>query len=125
MNHHLFPIRAAMFVVFCGAWFATASFAQNLPDTQTQYRQEMAACTSGQSHQDPATCSLEARNALAEAKRGGLSGAAGQSTTQRCEALQGDDRSDCLARMRGQGKVEGSVEGGGVLRETVTIVPAK
>lgn len=125
MTRHLFPIRPAILVVACSAWLAAASFAQNLPETHTQYRQEMAACTNGQSHQDPATCSLEARNALAEAQRGGLSSAAGQSVTQRCEALQGDERADCLARMRGQGKVEGSVEGGGVLRETVTIVPAK
>ena len=31
----------------------------------------------------------------------------------------------CEARVRGEGQVQGSVEGGGILRETVTLIPAK
>jgi hypothetical protein len=38
--------------------------------------------------------------------------------------LAGDERRDCLARMRGEGTVSGSVEAGGILREKVTVVPA-
>ena len=97
-------------------------------DADTRYRQEMAVCNSGQSNQDAATCREEARNAAAEMRRGSLSDAPGQyqqNAAQRCGALSGDDRSDCESRMRGEGSVSGSVAGGGVLRETVTIVPGK
>lgn len=97
-------------------------------ETQARVRQDTAACNSGQSSQDPATCRLEARNALAEAKRGGLNDAPGQyqaNALQRCADLPGDNRSDCESRVRGEGRSEGSVEGGGLIRETVTIVPAQ
>ena len=97
-------------------------------DADTRYRQEMAVCNSGQSNQDAATCREEARNAAAEMRRGGLSDAPAQyqqNAAQRCGALSGDDRGDCESRMRGQGGVSGSVAGGGILRETVTIVPGK
>ena len=31
----------------------------------------------------------------------------------------------CESRMRGEGRMEGSVHGGGILRESVMVVPAK
>ncbi len=107
---------------------ALAATAGAVAEAQARYRQDMAACQSGQSNQDRATCRLEAQRALAEARRGGLNDAAGQyqqNALQRCDALQGDDRSDCQARMSGQGSVEGSAADGGILRESVTIVPGK
>lgn len=97
-------------------------------DAQARYRQDIAVCNSGTSNQDPATCRLEARNALAEARRGGLNDAPGQyqqNALRRCDAQKGDDRIACEARVRGEGSVEGSVAGGGILRESVTVVPAK
>lgn len=97
-------------------------------DAQARYRQDIAACNSGTSNQDPATCRREARNALAEAMRGGLNDAPGQyqqNALRRCEVQKGDDRIACEARVRGEGRVEGSVAGGGILRESVTVVPAK
>ena len=116
---------AATSVFFCvGPVMAASASAE----AQARYRQDMAVCNSGQSNQDQATCRTEARNALAEARRGGLTDAPGQyeaNSTQRCSALKADDRSDCEARMRGQGSATGSVAGGGILRETVTVVPAK
>jgi hypothetical protein len=39
---------------------------------------------------------------------------------QRCEALKDADRTDCVARMQGQGTTSGSVAGGGIYRELVT-----
>jgi hypothetical protein len=44
----------------------------------------------------------------------------------RCEALAGDDRAACVARMNGEGTISGSVAGGGILRELVTseVVPS-
>ena len=97
-----------------------------LAEAQARYQQEMQACNSGRTTQDLATCRREARNALAEYKRGRLdnSGNLNANARQRCEALDGDDRRDCLARARGEGLQEGSVAGGGILRETITtIVP--
>ena len=94
---------------------------------QTRYQQDRAVCLSGASNQDRATCLKEAGAARAEAQRGGL----GDSTEpysdnqrKRCDQLPGSQRQDCLARMQGQGNVSGSVAGGGLLRETVTVVPA-
>jgi hypothetical protein len=111
---------------------ACASTAPWAADTgaasQSQYRQDMAMCNSGRSNQDPATCRLEVRNALAEARRGGLVSSAPETyqgnAVQRCKALEGIDRTACEGRMQGQGTVQGSVLGGGILRESTTTVPA-
>lgn len=43
----------------------------------------------------------------------------------RCEALPADDRDYCILRMKGEGTVSGSVEGGGILRELRVTVPAR
>ena len=97
-------------------------------EAQARYRQDMAMCNSGQSNQDPATCRLEARNALAEAKRGGLTAAPDQyqsNAVQRCGVFKGADRDECEARMRVENGASGSVAGGGILRESVTVVPVK
>ena len=103
-------------VAFCG--LGALLFAGSaLADTAAQtYQRERAACLSGQSAQDRATCLKEAGAALAEARRGGLTGASGMGA-DRCNALDGVERAACVARMNGAGKVTGSVEGGGLLRE--------
>ena len=106
-----------------------ASAAGDNPSAQAQarYRQDMALCASGKSNQDRATCQIEARSALAEARRGGL--AVAPDTTysanarQRCAAHTGIDKDACDARMRGEGSVAGSVGAGGILRESVTVLP--
>lgn len=106
----------------------TVQAAGSAADAQARYRQDMAACDSGASGQDRATCRLEARNALAEARRGGLNDDPGQyqqNALQRCNAHKDEDRTACEARMRGEGRVEGSVSGGGILRESVTTIPGK
>ena len=98
-------------------------------DAQERYRQEMAVCNSGQSHQDVKTCRTEARNALAEAKRGGLVDAApnqfSRNAVQRCAEFQGDERTACEARVFNPSRVDGSVTGGGLLRESVIVVPVR
>lgn len=43
----------------------------------------------------------------------------------RCDKHTGEDRELCLRRMRGEGTVSGSVEGGGILRELRITVPAE
>lgn len=112
-----------------GVSAALAANAGALAEAQARYRQDMAVCSSGQSNQDRATCRREARNALAEARRGGVSNAAAgerqQNALRRCSVHEGDDRTNCEARMLGEGRVEGSVASGGLLREHVTVVPGK
>ncbi|MGF6526521.1 hypothetical protein [Variovorax sp. PvP013] len=80
--------------------------------------------------QDRAACLREAGAARQEAQRGGLSnagpGVENQNALSRCKLQPPADRADCEARVKGTGQTstEGSVMGGGVIRETVTPVPA-
>lgn len=82
--------------------------------------------------QDRAACLREAGAARQESQRGGLStpagGAADANALARCQTQPASDRAACEARVRGTGAnttTSGSVMGGGVIRETVTPVPAK
>lgn len=111
-----------------GATAALAATADTPSDAQARYRQDMAVCSSGQSNQDLATCRLEAKNALAAAKRGGLKDAPDQyqqNALRRCDAHQGDDRIACQARILGEGNVQSDVEAGGVLRKSIMVTPAQ
>lgn len=93
---------------------------------QQRFHEDMAHCSRVQSTQDRRSCRLEARNALAEAKRGALSRPESDlkaNARLRCAAHEGIDRTACEARMRGEGTVDGSVGGGGVLRQSVIVVP--
>ena len=61
------------------------------------------------------------------ARRGDLDDTPGQyerNLLARCSSLPAPDRQDCERRMRGEGTVTGSVQGGGVYRELITVVPA-
>ena len=101
----------------------------NLSAAQARYEQDRAACISGQTNQDRATCLREAGAALQEARKGGAAGK-GQSQYEqnrllRCESLPAPDREDCVRRMSGEGTVSGSAQSGGIYRELRTTVPAK
>ena len=80
--------------------------------------------------QDKAACEREAGAAKQEAVRGGLtSGSApalDANAMERCQQLPAADKADCEARVRGAAgsSSSGSVMGGGVIRESVTPVPA-
>ena len=90
------------------------------------YQQERARCAA-QATEDRAACIREAGAALQASKRGQLDDSPAsyeQNRLARCSYLRGDDRQDCERRMRGEGTVRGSVEGGGIYRELVTRVPA-
>lgn len=89
---------------------------------------EMAACNNGTTQQDRATCMTEVKNANAAKRAGQLDNAGGQPSAnalQRCQALSGDDKVACEARMTGYGETKGSVAGGGVIREIETVVVPK
>jgi hypothetical protein len=94
-------------------------------DATGSYRHEVQSCLSGQTQQDQATCMREARNAKAEKQRGALDTADAQhqaNALARCDALAGEDKAACQARVMGYGNTSGSVAGGGVLREVETVV---
>lgn len=108
---------------------ATATLAAGRPaqsEAQRAYERDRAACLSGQTHQDRATCLREAGAALQEARRGGLDDQDAQferNRLLRCEKQPPEDREYCIRRMKGEGVTSGSVEGGGIYRELV--VPVK
>lgn len=95
-------------------------------DAEARYRQERALCESGLSPQDRAACLREAAAARAEARRSqpghGLGDAARylENALARCKPLPPEDRADCEYRVHGGGTTRGSVEEGGIYRETVT-----
>lgn len=96
--------------------------------TPAREQQERASCDGVQ--QDKAACMREAGAARQEAGRGGLTGGSGAAldanALERCKQLPGAEQADCEARLRGGvgSSSSGSVMGGGVIRETVTPVPA-
>jgi len=91
---------------------------------QQRYQQERAACVAGTSHQDRTTCLQEAGAALQESRRGGLTTSAQlqANAMARCQVLPEADRADCRDRVLNESNttVSGSVEGGGILKETTT-----
>jgi hypothetical protein len=105
-----------------------AAAAGNLSEAQALYKQERAACMSGQTNQDRATCLKEAGAALQAAKRGDLGNGQApfeQNLLSRCDRQPPGDREDCLRRMKGEGTTSGTAESGGIYRELRTTVPAK
>jgi len=121
--------------VVAGAVFALASACASAAaptpagDVQARYEQERARCLSGRSGQAQDTCMKEAVNARDAAMKGQLADGDGKlrkNAKERCDVLTGDEQRDCMARVKGMSNTieSGSVKGGGILRETVTIEPA-
>jgi hypothetical protein len=135
------PIAAAMAAcALLAAWPAVAaaqaassaasSAAPNTAALRAAYEKDSAACNKKPAGDARATCLREAGAAYDAARKGQLRSPsdAERNARARCEQLPEAQRNDCLARARGEGEstVQGSVEGGGILRETVTrtITPA-
>lgn len=129
-------ISPRRFAVTCAASLvlgatALSAMAADSPstDAKARYEQERARCMSGQSGQAQATCLKEAGAALDVSKQGGLNDGNAKykkNAKERCDALTGDQQRDCIARMKDAPNTmeSGSVKGGGILRETVTVEPA-
>lgn len=95
-------------------------------DAKARYEQERARCLSGQSGQAQSTCLKEAGAALQASKEGMLNDGDAKykkNAKERCDLLTGDEQRDCLSRMKGASNSmqSGSVKGGGIIRETVTV----
>ena len=111
----------------------TAATAQIAPldttglDASGNARSEMAACNSGKTQQDRAACLREVRNANAEKRAGKLGNSTNYTANamRRCEVFKNtEDTAACRARVEAQATLDGSVAGGGVLRQSETVVPA-
>jgi hypothetical protein len=104
-----------------------ASAAGQRPGGGGIYQQELSVC--GHNQQDRAACIREAGAARQEAARGGLTSAPDYrgNALARCGLQPPADRADCEARVLGSNgntnsSIDGSVMGGGVIRESVTTV---
>jgi len=107
-----------------GAFTAQIATATGI-DATGNYQSEVQACMSGQTQQDRDTCLKEARNARADKQRGVLNtyGNHEQNAMARCNVFTtGEDKAACQARVMGMGSADGSVAGGGVIREVETVV---
>lgn len=94
-------------------------------DATGSYQSEVQACLSGQTQQSQADCLKEARNAQADKRRGVLDsqGDLQANAMGRCDVFRGaEDKAACQARIMGMGSTEGSIAGGGLLRESETVV---
>ncbi len=124
----LFAGQALLCASFC--LHAQAQTPEQPPnELMVRYQQDLAECEAQQATQDLATCRLEARNALAEAKRNLLSETTAnlfeKNQLRRCRVFKGEDREACEARGRGYGSSTCSVQSGGILREVTRPVPAE
>jgi hypothetical protein len=119
-------IRSSLALLLAAAGFAASA---QVPGSDQRMQSERAVCDGVQ--QDRAACLREAGAAREEARRNGLTSAAPTSYEQnalaRCNLQTNpSDQAACEARMRGTGStaIDGSVMGGGLIRETVTPIPA-
>ncbi|MBS0450633.1 MAG: hypothetical protein JSS14_04920 [Proteobacteria bacterium] len=109
---------------------AAAGLAALPAQAQTPAPAAAAAAKCDGVQQDKAACQREAGAARQEAAQGGLTGGSlsgnQANALARCQQLPAADKADCEARIRGEpgSTSSGSVMGGGVVRETVTPVPA-
>lgn len=127
----------SMAFVLCLGMASVPAFAANagaapsrITQAQTQYQHDMAACKNGQSQENKATCEKEAGAAFEAAKHGQLisapAGSYQENADNRCANLPGDQRQDCMTLMSDpNAKVQGSVNSGGILRETTITIPGQ
>jgi hypothetical protein len=128
------PRKAASYFVLCGLFaFAAAAVQVSIAadaglDSSGNYEQERAWCMTNTQGDDRVACLKESGAARAEKRDGTLNNKGANfyaNSMQRCEALSGEDRAACKARMMGFGSASGSVQGGGIIRQVETVVPAQ
>jgi hypothetical protein len=129
MNRLRFTAPSVTFslVLACLAATGPARAVESTAEMAARYHDERSICMSPQFVGDRKNCLLETVRASAEIRRNGpadLPPPYAQNALRRCDAHRGDDRVACLARMHGAGTTSGSVAGGGIYRELVTIEPA-
>jgi len=97
-------------------------------DTSGNPRSETAACKTRATPQERNACLQEVRNAQTEKRAGRLGNGADYAANamRRCDVFkEAEDKASCRARVESQARLDGSVAGGGVLRQGEITVPAK
>lgn len=120
MKHSSTTLVRAALVATC-AWASTGAW------SQSTYEEDRAACMRSDSQHERSSCLREAAAVRAQGKSrapGETPEARMQNALKRCAGLPPDNQATCERMVRGEGTVSGSVEGGGVIRELVTPVPA-
>jgi preprotein translocase subunit SecF len=121
----LVSFGVAALLAVCAATAQVATAGSTGIDSTGSYQSEVQACMSGQTQQSREDCIKEARNAQADKSRGVLenSGPTAANAMGRCDVhAGGEDQAACRARIMGMGNVQGSVAGGGLIREVETVV---
>lgn len=118
-----FSVLAPVFATALCA-FSVSAQAQSAPqNAQARYLQDIEKCRTHNTQDSLATCLREAGAARDASSKGQLTGPGAEATTnatQRCEAFQtAAEQADCVRRVQST-PASGSVESGGVLRESVT-----
>ncbi len=123
------PLRTALLAagLGCAALFASGAQAAG-PQAQTQYQQDVARCRSTPGI-DVQACLREAGAAAQAARQDTLTQPSAQAEmrnrSERCDRLPADQRQDCMTLMNdANARMQGSVQSGGVLRETTITIPA-
>lgn len=120
-------LRATLLATGLGCALMLSPAVQAADSASAQYQQDVERCNTTPGI-DKAACLREAGAALQAARSNGLESPGERETrnrTDRCDGLPADQREDCLILMDdANARVEGSVDGGGILRETTITIPA-
>ena len=121
---------AAALLLSLGMSAAMAAKPAPVSGIQVKYEHERAVCIADKTGPDRALCLQDAESARGAALRGQLTNPEDvnyrRNALERCQVFKGEEAKECRERILGGGgaTVSGSVDGGGVLRELVTIEPA-
>ncbi|MBC7202871.1 MAG: hypothetical protein H5U29_04995 [Pusillimonas sp.] len=121
--------RTGTLILALSGVFALASANAQTQTPEQRYQQELRQCEQLSATVDMQACKREAGAALHAARRGNLQNHNGmnydQNRTERCAALPENRRDECMMQMSGHNtRTMGSVNEGGILRETTITVPA-
>ena len=121
--------RIGILTLALGGVFSIASANAQTQTPEQRYQQELRQCEQLSPTVDMQACKREAGAALQATRRGNLQNHNGmnydQNKTERWAALPAGQRDECMMQMSGQNtRTMGSVEEGGILRETTITVPA-
>ncbi len=92
-------------------------------EINAKFEQDKANCLATKAGAERTVCLNQATRARTSARNAPIYDDATyrHNKFDRCRVLSGDEARDCFARMKGEGTTSGSVEGGGIYREKVTI----
>lgn len=127
MRHSRFtvlrPVVATATILAAMACDSAFAAKQNTAsEAQRRYLQESASCMKMRDHDERANCLSEAstrRAAYLPTPSDEAPDVLLRNALRRCEPLPDVERSDCVARIQGQGTASGSVAAGGIYRELV------